>query len=137
MADGRNDQYLITASVAGVPLGIYDKHKGGDTDSPEKKYRGGGMGPQVSLGGQPEVSNVTITRLYDRDRDVDLVRWLRTQIGQPMSVSRQPLDANKNPKGRPDVFTGKLKKVSPTDVDSEGNAPDTYDLELSTEGTIA
>lgn len=138
MADGRSNEYLITMTVNGVNTGTWDKIKGGAVDSDESKYRGGGMGPQQTLGGLPAVGNVTVTRLYDRDRDIDIYDWLYglAGFGGNATVSRQPLDADGVPRGRPKVYTGLIKAVTPMDTDSNGNTPDTYDVEISTEGNV-
>jgi hypothetical protein len=47
----RLDQYNVTVSLDGTPLGTFDKMTGGEIDSEETKYKPGGMAPQVSLGG--------------------------------------------------------------------------------------
>jgi hypothetical protein len=133
----RQDQHLITVRVDNVNLGTFDKRTGGGVDSNETKYRRGGMGQEVSLGGPTMVPNVTLTRLFEGPRDLDLVRWLYTRVGHgQVTVSDQFLDADGVPFGRPDVYTGRLKKVMKADSDSNSTGAGTYDLEVSTEGTI-
>jgi hypothetical protein len=123
--------------VDGRPCGVYDKRGGGGVDSTETKYRPGGMGFERSLGGSQMVPNITITRLFEGPRDLELVRWLYTRAGKAkVSCSDQLLDEDGLPYGRPDVYTGRLKKIMKSDSDSNSTAAGTYDLEISTEGTI-
>jgi hypothetical protein len=134
----RMDQALITATVDGVPLGVFDKRTGGDTDSEESKYRPGGLGMQVALGGKTIITNVIIDRLYDLERDHELARRLRTRVGVALaSVSEQPLDRDRNPWGRPIVWHGILKMVQTPERDSETNGPALFHIEISTEGNVS
>jgi hypothetical protein len=133
----RQDQHQVTLVVDGRPCGVFDKRTGGGVDSTETKYRPGSMGSERSLGGSQMVPNVTITRLFDGPRDLDLVRWLYTHAGKArVSCSDQLLDADGLPYGRPDVYTGVLKKVMKADSDSNSTGAGTYDVEISTEGGI-
>jgi hypothetical protein len=134
---GSQYQYANTLIVDGRPLGIFDTWSGGEADSDEVKYSPGGMGPEESQGGRATVGNVTVGRQYKRDRDHELVRWLIPRRGRArFTANRQPLDADGNAYGRPLVYTGVLKAVSPQDVDSTSSDPDMFELELSTDGTI-
>jgi hypothetical protein len=133
----RQDQNLVTVSVDGVNLGTFDKKTGGGTDSTETKYKRGGMGREVSLGGSPMVPNVTVSRLFEGLRDLELVRWLYTRAGKGRaSMTEYLLDADGNVFGRGDTYSGILKKVMKGDTDSNSTGARTYDLEISTEGTI-
>jgi hypothetical protein len=135
---GRQDQYLVTLIVDGRPCGVFDSFEGGEADSDETKHRPGGMGATKTYGGPTTVGNVTVTRVFERDRDGDLVRFLMARRGlAPASVSRQPLDRSKNPWGRPFTYSGTLKAVTLGDVDSNSSDPDNYTVEISTEGDIA
>lgn len=140
----RQDQFRVTVSYRNargewIQTGVWDKFSGGEADSEETKYKPGGMGQERSLGGSQTVSNVTVTRLYDiveRD-DHTLARTLRAGRGKYlMSVSKQPLDADGNAFGRPDVYTGMLKRVKTPDHDSETSSAGTWELEISSVGSI-
>src|SRR4051812_30158701 len=123
----RQDQYAITMSVDNVDLGIWDKLTGGEVDSEEAKFKPGNMGAHVSLGGSVEIGNLTISRLYDLARDHlgangHGVHWLIGRAGKgQVTVNRQPLDVDGNAYGRPLVYTGTLKTVTPPEVDSESS----------------
>jgi hypothetical protein len=132
----REDQFLITATVDGVALGVFDTCEGGDADSEETKYRPGGFRPIRTLGGQGAPQNVTIGRLEELERDTELVRWLMSRSGKGrMSVNKQPLDTDGNPFGRPFTYTGILKTVTPPNADSNSNSAAVWTAVLSTEGS--
>lgn len=134
---GLQEQHRVTVYVDGVRCGVFDKRAGGGVDSTEQKYKPGGMAPEVTLGGSQTVPNVTLTRLFDRQRDLELVRWLMTRCGRGAATcSDQYLDADGNPYGSPYIYTGILKSVKPGDADSNSNNADLYELEISTEGTV-
>lgn len=135
----REDQFAVTITIDGEPLGIFDKFDGGETSAEETKYKPGGMQPQKSLGGSSTTDNITVSRLVDNvDReDSALVKRLRPRVGKAECVaSQQPLDIDGNPFGKPDVFTGKLQRVAGPGHDSEGSGPSLFELEISTEGTV-
>lgn len=133
----RQDQHLTTVIVGGQKIGVFDKVSGPEVDSTETKYKPGGMGDEIVLGGSKTVSNVTVSRLFDIQRDNELAKDLARQAGRAaMSVSRQPLDVDGNPFGKPLVTTGKLKRVKYPDLDSEGTGAAMLELEMSTSGTL-
>lgn len=132
----RVDQFSTSVVVDDRPLGVFDAHEGGVVSAEEQKYRPGGMKPQKSLGGYPSTDNVTVRKLYEPN-DVDIVRWLRGLVGKATAViTKQPLDVDGNPFGKPDVFTGKLQRVAAPDHDSNDSGPALFEIEVSTEGTV-
>lgn len=135
----RQDQYSVTLVVAGRETGVWDKMEGGEFDSDEVKYREGNMGPQVSLGGPTMVGNITLTRLFKRGRDAqDLIRFLFANAGSgDCTVKKQPLDKDGNANVRPLVYNGTLKTVTPGPADSGASDADTYEVVISSEGSIA
>lgn len=134
----RQDQYNITVSVDGIDTGTWDKMDGGAVDSEETKYKPGGLGAEVTLGGSVTTENVTVSRLYDLDRDHSgLVRMLLARAGKAkVNINKQPLDADGIPFGTPLVYKGVLKMVSPPEVDSESSDAGLLEIEVSTAGTI-
>lgn len=133
----REDQFAVTVTADDRPLDLFDKFSGGVASAEETKYKPGGMRPQRSLGGSSTIDNVTVSRLYELARDHDLVRWLRSRVGKAqMTVAKQPLDVDGNPWGKPDVYTGKLQRVTAPDHDSESSSAALFELEISTEGTV-
>jgi hypothetical protein len=134
----RSDQYSVSLSVDGVDYGIWETFDGGDSTSEETKHFPGGMQPEISLGGQTHVSNVTINRLFDGDRDGPALAVLRERVGKGRAVvTKQPLDADGNAYGQPEVYGGKLMTVTPPPADA--NATGTASLitvVISTEGSV-
>lgn len=149
----RQDQYNVTVAVTRNisgrdetrSLGTFDKMSGGNVDSEESKYRPGNMGDQVTLGGHRTVENVTVERLLDLSRDlavsgaqVDNLRWAMHGAGSAkVVITKQSLDVNKQPFGKPLIYTGVLKAVTAPDVDSESTDAALWSMEITTNGTIS
>ena len=111
--------------------------KGGEVDSDEQKYRPGGMADPVSLGGAVTMGNVTISRLYDLDRDHSIVHTLLSLVGKAtISVAKQPLDINRVPYGRPLIYKGKVNTVTPPEHDSTSSDPALIEIEFVPTGTV-
>jgi hypothetical protein len=133
----RLDQYDVSVSIDGTNLGTFDKMAGGNIDSTETKYKPGNMAPQMSLGGSVEVSNVTVSRLYDLSRDHSRVPFLKGKVGKgTVVVRKQPLDVNGTPFGTPVVYTGKMKSLNMPEPDSESSAAAIMEIEVSTVGMV-
>lgn len=134
---GRQDEYRLTVTIDDQDWGIWDKLSGGEVDSDETKYRPGGLAPEVSLGGQVSVGNVTISRLFTLGRDHPRIKNLFGKVGKAQCVvKKQPLDADGNAFDEPIVYRGKLKTVNTPDVDSESSDAALVELEVSTSGTV-
>lgn len=115
----RKDQAHVTVKIDGRELGTFDTFSGGETTGSNTKYRPGGMGQEEALGGPPSVGDITLTRSYRRDRDSDLYKWLNARVGAAACVvKKHPLDADKNPFGSADVYTGLLTGATPPEHDS-------------------
>lgn len=132
------NQYRVHLTLDGEDYGVFDKKEGGEVDSEESKYRPGGMAPQISLGGQTEVGNLTLSRLYERDRDHARVHALMGRVGKgSVVVTVQPLDEDANPWEDPLVYNGTLKRVQPPDVDSMSSDPAMLEIEITPAGTVS
>lgn len=138
MTGTRKDMFLVTVQVDGVgDLGVFDTMTGGEVDSDEQKYRPGGMAPPVSLGGAVTMGNVVLERNFDLERDGPIMHALMAAAGVAgITASKQPLDLNKVPYGRPLVYTGKLKQAAPPDHDSTSSDPALLHLEFVPSGTV-
>jgi hypothetical protein len=133
----RQDQWSNTVTIDGRPLGVWDTLDGGESDSEETKYKPGGMQPEISLGGSRSIGNLTLSRLMARS-DWDYMRNLMNKTGRSKCiVSRQPLDSDGNPWGRPLTYRGVLKAVMPGGADSNSSDALTWEIEISTEGSVA
>jgi hypothetical protein len=128
----RADQYNVTVSLDGNGLGTWDKMSGGEKDSEESKYRPGGMQATLSLGGYTTVGNVTVSRLFKLDRDYAQLSNLLDRVGRgAVVVTKQSLDTDGNPYGKPTVYTGILKTVTPPEHDSESSDAALIEIEVS------
>lgn len=110
----------VTAKVADQDLGSFITHAGGQSSGEPGKIRPGANETEVIFANPKTYDNVTLTKLYD-----DYLRskrtWLDSQVNKGrMVVSAQPLDADGNPFGSPDVFRGQLIRF--TTPDSDANA---------------
>lgn len=120
---------LVTVVVDGQPLGVFDTLSGGDVTAEPTKRRSGGMGPLKAYGALPDYDDVTVSRVYERERDHELLRRLRTRVGKAnASVSEQPLDEDGAPWGRPTTYTGRLIGLTPGEADSESSDPRMFEL---------
>jgi hypothetical protein len=133
----RQDTHEITVIIDGANTGVWDKLSGGEVDSEETKYKPGGMAPEVSLGGSVSIGNVTVDRGYDPLRDD--VHALAARVGKAdVTVIAKPLDQDRNPFGRPRTYQGKLKALTPPDIDADGgNEVARVAIEISCGGGIA
>lgn len=134
----RQDQWSNTVTIDGTPLGVWDTFGGGDVEAEETKYKPGGMQPQVSLGGSTTVNNVTLARLLNQEDWPIMSKLMAARVGKaPVIVSRQPLDSDGNPFGRPLVYRGTLQNVNPGDTDSNSSDAHTWTIVVSTEGDVS
>jgi hypothetical protein len=133
----RKDQWAVGVIINGRNLGIWDSLTGGEVDSADTTYRPGAMGDPISLGGQITVGTLTVGRLYDLQRDLPLIHWLISQVGAgTVTISKKALDPDKNVFGKPLTYTGRLKKVTPPEVDSESSDAALITLDITPVGTV-
>jgi hypothetical protein len=77
---GKSAQRQQLVSVKGV-TGYFASKQGGDQQSNTSKvYDGGSLVAEV-MSAPPEISNITVSRAYDLDRDQPVLENLRTQVG--------------------------------------------------------
>jgi hypothetical protein len=135
----RQNQAVLTLTVDGRDFGVWDKLDGGEIDSDETKYKPGGMGPAVSLGGAVEVGDLTVSRLYVLGRDTETIHWLVSRVGKGQCVlGRMSLDTDGNVWGTPGlVYSGVLKTVTPPPVDSESSDAALIEAVIAPGGTVA
>jgi len=134
----RADQYAVSLTIGGTDFGVWDSMDGGEVDSNESKFAPGGMAPEVSLGGKQTVGNIKVKRLYDLNRDHTVMPYLMGAAGKvDVIVTKQPLDVDGNAFGRPLVYRGKLKTVTPPNHDSTSSDPSMLELEISSAATVS
>jgi len=114
-----SQQQLITVSVDGRPLGVFDTLSGGEPTAEVGKHRPGGMSGERSYAALPSFGDLTVGRELDTQRDLEVYRSLVGRVGRaPFTASRQLLDENGAPVGRPITYTGRLSGMSDPEADS-------------------
>lgn len=99
----------VTRGAETRQIGIFDTWEGGNVTADSTKYRPGNMGSQMSMGGNPEVDDITCVRYYDRDRDPQNDVWLAKGVGGArVAVKKQLLDDDGFATGKVYNINGKL-----------------------------
>jgi hypothetical protein len=119
-------QFLVT--IAGV-AGTFAGFRGGETTSDvTRDFDGGSLRPDV-MTGPASTADIRISRGWRRDRDIAIVKKLRPRVGRfRTTITVQPLDEDLVPAGAPDVYSGVLSGLTPTEVDA--NSGNVSRLEL-------
>lgn len=126
-----SSQTLITATLDGVPLGVFEKRGGGDVEAqPQKRRPGGGVEEKIYPTNQRTAADLVLTRTYERERDHELVRLAETRTGNGvLTATEQLLDGEGAPWGTPKTWKGILNHVTPSDADA--NSADLRDFVLT------
>ncbi len=127
--------FLVTVTVGGSPIGVFDSFDGGDIDSDSSTYSAGGMADPEALPGTVTTGEVTVGRGYRGERDAVLKKYLNTQIGQPIVIGKQPLNPDKSPvPGGLETFRGVVKGVSTPKHDSNGSSVTKFEITATISG---
>lgn len=128
-------QFLVTLNVDTLgDIGIFDKRTGGDNNVASVKHRPGGMGPERSYSSLPTYSAVTVTRVYERIRDHELIRSLRAIAGSAKAtVIEQPLDSDGNAYGVPTTWRGRLGNIKSGNADSTSTTLRMFEVDVEPE----
>jgi hypothetical protein len=131
-------QAIITLTVDDEKYGIWDKLTGGEVDSETLKYKPGNMGAPITLGGSVEVGDLTVSRLFLIGRDTEIINKLIGRVGKAdCVVARSTLDPDGNVwSSGALVYKGKLKTVTPPELDSESSDAALLELVISPSGTV-
>ena len=124
------------ATTKAIISGIWDKKTGGEVDSEESLYHPGGMESPISLGGRKNVGNLVLTRICKVDRDWAALPSLIAAVGKSkVTVGDQARDIDGNSQGiSPLTYNGRLKRVTPPEVDSESSGPALIEIEVTIDG---
>jgi hypothetical protein len=128
----------ITVSVAATGnLGVFEVMSEPTAGSEVSKFTPGGQAEEVVIGGRKTREDITVNRVWLNPRDRDVIALLDDARGSSvkgaMRISRQPLDADYNPKGAPMVWNGVLMECTPPPADSESSDPARLQLVMSTQ----
>jgi hypothetical protein len=134
----RQDQRSVSITIDGENTGIWDTISGRDADSEETKYREGGGGNQVTLGGAKTMENIVAARLFKLDRDLPKIkRWHAKRGMADVVIVEQYLDRDGNTASVGLTYRGVLKRVTPPEHDSESNDAARVEIEVSVAGEVA
>lgn len=128
----RKDTHRVTLIVNGHNCGIWDSRSGGKKTSEQLKTKTGGMG-EVALGGSPSTDALTLSRLYEVQRDhILLGPLLLPLVGKGLcTVLQDAVDVDGNPAGKPLRWTGKLASYDPPEYDANSNDRADVTLEVT------
>lgn len=128
----REDTWQVSLHLSGQDEGIWDQKEGGESDSEELKYPPGGMVDEISMGGRKTYGNVTISRYCDWGRDwPKMATWMAMAGSARGTIGQQAMDIYKNPQGKPLVYSGTLKTVTPPEPDSTGSDEARVEMEFT------
>lgn len=136
MSTSMQSQITVTVDLPGgtTTLGIFDKRTGGDTQATAAKHRPGGGQPEKSYATLPTYTDVTINRVYERERDHELIRVLANNAGRSkVTITEQQLDDDFHAWGAPTTWRGRLLTVKPGDSDSGSSAARMFEVTVSIE----
>lgn len=116
--------FSVTLTVDGDDYGVWDSLEGGDVATESTTYRAGGMAAAEPLVGTPVTNEITITRGYRPDRDMDAEQRLLSRVGRWCIVGRQVLDEYgiAPTSGGLLVYDGIISRIDTPKHDSMGNA---------------
>ncbi|MGX9348158.1 hypothetical protein [Microbacterium sp. KNMS] len=119
---GTTSQAIVSASLDGKSLGIFDTRSGGESTAEVSKYRAGGTKQQQVDSGRPDISDVTISRRWEPARDLEVERQLRNRVGVGiLTITEQPTDVDGVAFGKPRTWTGVVSSVTGGDYDSNSD----------------
>jgi hypothetical protein len=138
----RVDQAYVTAVATykghTEDLGVFNGFDGGGATADSSKIRRGGTRTRKSLGGVPDIDDVTITRDYDLARDHTMIHWLYSGVGTAdMTVSWWPTDDDDRPFGQPVIYTGKLIGSTKPGLDMDSSDPSVLELVISCDSPVS
>jgi len=131
---GSEQQWLATLNVGGTDYGIFDKFSGGDVTATANKHRPGGMGPEITYLSLPSYSDITLTKVYETQKDHARISDLHNAVGRQLAtVTLQPLDDSGAPWGTPRTYQGRIIAVKDGGTDSTSNAARMFEVDISVE----
>lgn len=111
----------VTFALDGVDIGAAMTKSGGQVSGELLKIRPAGGDAEIPLSSIKSYDDVVVSILYtDEIRAKRL--WIDSRVNKAeMVVSEQPLDADDNAYGTPDVYRGLLTRFTPPDRDANAN----------------
>jgi len=126
----KTSQRNFLVKVIGID-GFFATKQGGDkTSTATKVWDGGVLTPDI-LSSPPDVTDVTLTRPYDRDRDPVVIAALREEVGRRRyTVTVTPTDRDLVATGaKPTVYADALlTAIREPDVNASSGDSTSYEL---------
>ncbi len=137
---GQKNLIRTTASIGEAPniltLGAFKTFSGGGLKGNSGKAVKAAGEVERATGGRQTVEDVTIGR--EDDGGINLIALGAQRNKVRMTVTRQPLDQNRNPFGKSWTYTGILTEVNPGDGDAQDdNALDEFTLVMSCDSVVS
>jgi hypothetical protein len=130
----RQHQWLNTVVVDGRRWGTFDTFSGGNPARENSKRRHAGQAHRTVYPGVADYDDVTVGVPLDLSVSYDLVRAAITDPNpKRMSVTRQPLNEQLRPDGKPLVYTGWLQTANIGDTDSDADDMTTLEATMTVE----
>lgn len=127
----RKDSWLVRLNVDGVgDVGVARKAEGFDIESNSTRVRPGGDLPEEALGGSRTRNSATLTFFNNEEREALTPTLERAAGSATCTITRQPLDADKNPIGALRTYTGVLQNVKPPEYDVDSDDPAELEIEI-------
>lgn len=130
------NKIYATARFSDFDTGGWQTVTGGEVTNDAQKDRPPGAVFPTSIPGPADITNITLGRTFDTDRDTDALRArLRdaARRGKPATIGVPVIDADGNVKGR-ETFTGIIVRYKPPEGDSNGSDKATVELEFQISG---
>jgi len=129
-----SSQRMFLVTVNGIS-GTFQTKTGGDTTSDvTKNYNGGATSPEL-LAAPAETDNITVSRIYNHDRDYAIHKQLRAKVGRwrtTISVTPTDEDLNSLGSGKATQYPNALLvRTSEPDYDSSGSDGAMLELEFA------
>lgn len=118
-------------------IGVFDTRDGGELDSDVSRHKPAAL-PEEILAGTQTTGNITVSRVFRRERDRPLLGPLAKARGRATAtITVQYVDRDENPYGNPVVYTGLLKAATPPGQDSSSSDPASLELEFEINAEIS
>lgn len=131
--------WRVSLVVDGHDCGVWDTRTGGAQSSDSNVYPPGAMAPQVALPpGPPTIDVVTLTRMYDGDRDGPLMPLLvnANTKGKDANCKQRALDGDGNAYGSSFIWTGKFTQVLVPEPDSKSKDASMLQVQITPDGPL-
>lgn len=128
--------FKVTWSLNGEGMGVWEDRSGGERDSEAFQHKAGALGKSLSLGGKATVGNITLSKLYTDVEHAKLQKMLNAVGGGDTTVSQQPLSPDGAAWGRPIVWTGTLKRVTPPGTAAQSTDAAMIEVEIVSDDEI-